>query len=61
MINGGIDAKLQRKLDSDAHLGENCTSISGRKNPTLKKKGYNPLQKTLENTTCIGNQHCTNC
>lgn len=45
MVNGGIGAKPQRKLDTDAHLGKNCTGISGRKKPTLKKEITIPYKR----------------
>lgn len=48
MVNGGIGAKLQRKLDADAHLDKNCTGMSGRKNPTLKKRLQSPIKDSTE-------------
>lgn len=45
MVNGGSGAGLQRKLDTDAHLGKSCTGISGRKKQTLEKKITVPYKR----------------
>lgn len=47
-VKWGHWCRTPEKSDTDAHLGKNCTGVSGSKKPTLKRRLQSPIKDITE-------------